>query len=184
MIFMKSLVIHFRLYLFNAIFTKIPINFIRLYFASFYMEIGKNTFVAMNVKILKLELNRSKIKIGDNCMINPGVLLDGRVGKIVIGNNVDIARDVYIFNAQHDPHCDYHSIKSGDVIINDHVWIASRAIVLPNVILGKGCVIACGSVVTKNVEELTIVGGIPAKKIGIRKSNLKYTINYQPPFYC
>lgn len=154
-----------------------------MFFARFYMNIGKNSFVAMNVKILKLELDKSKIQIGNNCMINPGVLLDGRLGSILIGNNVDIARDVYIYTAQHDPHCDYHSIKSGDVTIKDHVWIASRVTILPNVVLGTGCVIACGAVVTKNVPENTIAGGIPAKEIGRRKSNLKYTINYQPPFY-
>lgn len=180
---MKLLILHFRIYLFNAIFTKIPFNFIRMFFARFYMKIGKNSFVSMNVKILKLEIDRKKIQIGNNCMINPGVLLDGRIGKIVIGDNVDIARDVYIYTAQHDPHCDYHSIKSGDVIINDYVWIASRVTILPNVVLGKGCVIACGAVVTKDVPENKIAGGIPAKEIGNRKSNLSYTINYQPPFY-
>jgi acetyltransferase-like isoleucine patch superfamily enzyme len=180
---MKSFLIHFRLYLFNAVITKIPFNGLRMFFASFYMKIGKNSFVAMNVKILKLELNRENIQIGNNCMINPGVLLDGRIGKIVIGDNVDIARDVYIFTAQHDPNCDYHSIKSGDVIIEDYVWIASRVTILPNVILKRGCVVACGSVVTKNVDTKNIVGGVPAKEIGVRKSNLKYIINYQPPFY-
>ncbi|GAA6764491.1 acyltransferase [Flavobacterium johnsoniae] len=180
---MKLFILHFRLYLFNAIFTKIPFNFIRMFFARFYMKIGKNSFVAMNVRVLKLEIDKNRIQIGNNCVINPGVLLDGRVGKIVIGDNVDIARDVYIYTAQHDPHCDYHSIKSGDVIIKDYVWIASRATILPNVILEKGSVIACGSVVTKNVTENTVVGGIPAKVIGVRKSNLQYIINYQPPFY-
>lgn len=180
---MKSFLIHFRLYLFNVCFTKIPFNGLRMFFARFYMVIGNNSYVAMNVKILKLEMNRSKIKIGNNCMINPGVLLDGRVGSIIIGNNVDIARDVYIYTAQHDPHCDFHSIKSGDVIIHDYVWIASRVTILPNVVLGKGCVIACGAVVTKEVKANMIAGGIPAKEIGTRNSNLKYTINYQPLFY-
>jgi acetyltransferase-like isoleucine patch superfamily enzyme len=180
---MMTFLVHFRLYLFNAFLTKIPINFIRMFFAKFYMKIGKKSFVAMNVKILNLKINKNQIQIGSNCIINPGVLLDGRIGKIIIGDNVDVARDVYIYTAQHDPHSDDHCIKSGDVIINDYVWIASRVTILPNVILGKGCVIACGAVVTKNVNEFEISGGIPAKKIGVRKSNLSYTINYQPPFY-
>lgn len=116
-------------------------------------------------------------------MINPGVVLDGRIGKIIIGNNVDIARDVYIYTAQHDPHSDFHSIKSGDVVIEDYVWIASRVTVLPSIRLEYGCVIACGAVVTKDIEKLSIAGGIPAKKIGERRSGLKYTIDYHPPFY-
>lgn len=180
---MMTLLVHFRVFLFNVFFTRIPINFIRLFLARFYMRIGKNSFVAMNVKILNLKVSRDQIQIGDNCVINPGVLLDGRIGKIIIGNNVDIARDVYIYTAQHDPHSDDHAIKYGNVIINDHVWVASRVTILPNVVLGKGCVIACGAVVTKNISELAIAGGIPAKEIGIRRSNLSYVINYQPPFY-
>lgn len=147
------------------------------------MNVGKSSYVSMNVRILNLALSKEQITIGDNCMINPGVLLDGRVGKIVIGNNVDIARDVYIYTAQHDPHSDLHSIKSGDVIIEDYAWIASRVTILPNVRLGHGCVIACGAVVTKDVEKLSMVGGIPAKKIGERRSQLRYTIDYHPPFY-
>lgn len=180
---MKILIANFRLYLFNAFLSKIPINFIRMFFVRFYITVGKNSFVSMNVKLLNTQPSRKQIQIGDNCMINPGVLLDGRIGRILISNNVDIARDVYIYTAQHDPHSDTHAIKSGDVIINEHVWIASRAIILPNVTLGKGCVIACGAIITKDVLENAIVGGIPGKQIGIRRSKLEYTINYQPPFY-
>lgn len=180
---MVSFIVHFRVFLFNVFFTKIPINFIRIFLARFYMKIGKNSFVAMNVKILNLKISRDQIQIGNNCIINPGVLLDGRIGKIIIGDNVDIARDVYIYTAQHDPHSDEHGIKSGNVIIEDYVWVASRVTILPNVILGRGCVIACGAVVTKSITQNTIAGGIPAKEIGVRRSNLSYTINYQPPFY-
>ncbi len=162
---------------------KIPINFIRMFFIRQYISVGKNSFVAMNVKVLNLHPNKSQIQIGDNCIINPNVLLDGRKGKIIIKNNVDISRDTYIYTAQHDPHSDYHDVKFADVIINDHVWVASRVTILPGVTLGKGCVIACGALVTKDVHEMNIAGGVPAKSIGIRRSKLKYVINYQPPFY-
>jgi acetyltransferase-like isoleucine patch superfamily enzyme len=180
---MVSFLVYFRLYLYNVFLNKIPFNFIRMFFTSFYMKIGKNSFVSMNVKILNLKVSGDQIQIGNNCIINPGVLLDGRIGKIIIGNNVDIARDVYIYTAQHDPHCDNHSIKSGDVIIEDHVWIASRATILPNLKIGRGSVVACGAVVTKDVLPGKIAGGIPAKVLGDRRSNLSYTIDYQPPFY-
>ncbi|MDA9555488.1 acyltransferase [Pelobium sp.] len=137
----------------------------------------------MNIKILNYHPKKSQIQIGDNCVINPGVLLDGRKGKIIIKNNVDISRDTYIYTAQHDPHSDFHEIKFNDVIIEDYVWVASRVTILPGVKLGKGCVVACGSVVTKDIESMNIVGGIPAKTIGKRKSKLKYTLDYHPPFY-
>ena len=73
-------------------------------------------------------------------------------------------------------------MKGGDIIINDFVWIASRVTILPGVEIGKGAVIATGAVVTKNVKPMDIVGGVPAKTIGKRKSKLKYKINYKPKF--
>jgi len=174
---------HLRLYILNSFIMRIPFNFIRMFFIRRYIIVGKNSFVSMNVKILNLHLKKSQIQIGDNCIINPNVLLDGRKGKIIIKNNVDISRDTYIYTAQHDPHDDFHGIKFADVIINDYAWVASRVTILPGVVLGRGCVVACGALVTKDVGEMQMVGGVPAKVIGTRKSGLKYTINYQPPFY-
>jgi len=171
----------FFLYLYNAFFNKIPFNFLRIFIAGFFMEIGKGTFIGFNVKILN-DKGRSQIKIGDNCSVNPDVLLDGREGQIVIKDNVDIARGSWIFTLEHDPHDDFHVTRSGDVCIESHVWVASRATILPGVTIGEGCVIACGAVVTKDMPAMSMVGGVPAKVIGQRRSNLKYTIKYDPLF--
>ena len=57
-----------------------------------------------------------------------------------------------------------------ETMIEDYVWICSRSILLPGVHIGEGAVIASGAVVTKDVEPYTVVGGIPAKKIGERKN--------------
>ncbi|MFV0419855.1 MAG: acyltransferase [Dysgonomonas sp.] len=118
--------------------------------------------------------------MGNNCIINPDCLLDGRQGQIIINDNVDIARGTWIFTLEHDPHSDYHKLKRGDVIIEDHVWVASRVIILPGVTIGRGAVVACGAVVTKDVPAYSIVGGIPAKVIGTRKSKLLYDLHYFP----
>jgi len=143
-----------------------------------HVKIGANSSILRNVKFLA----PSNLKIGNSCVINSNVLLDGRGGQLIIGNNVDIAREVNIWTLEHDPHSDYHKAVGGNVIIEDYVWIASRATILPNVRIGKGAVIASGAVVTKDVPELTIVGGIPAKTIGRRNSNLKYKLDYRPLF--
>ncbi|MDN5284317.1 MAG: acetyltransferase [Mucilaginibacter sp.] len=148
-----------------------------------FMVLGKQAFISMNVRLLNYEHGRKQIVIGDNSFINPDCLLDGRFGKIIIGNNVDIARGSWIFTLEHDPHDDFHGLKQGDVIIEDHVWIASRVTILPGVTIGKGSVIASGAVVTKDIPPMSIAGGIPAKVIGVRKSALKYKITYQPYFY-
>ena len=142
------------------------------------LKLGKDTYFLRNVKIFIPQ----NITIGNNCVINSEVLLDGRGGKIIIGNNVDIAREVNIWTLEHDPNDDYHKTKGGDVIIEDYVWIASRATILPNVKIGKGAVIASGSIVTKDVPPMNIVAGIPAKIIVTRKSRLKYTLKYKPIF--
>src|SRR3990167_1266975 len=90
---------------------------------------------------------------------------------INIGSHVDIASDVMIYNSEHDINSDdFHAIL-GPVEIGDYVFIGPRAIILPGVKIGKGAVIAAGAVVTKDVGEFKIVGGVPAQVIGER--NLK-----------
>lgn len=142
------------------------------------MKIGSKSSILRNVTILK----PANIIIRNNSVINSQVILDGRGGKVIIGNNVDIARNVYIWTLEHDPNDDYHMIKGGNVIIEDYVWIATRATILPNVKIGKGAVVASGAIVTKDIPEMAIVGGIPAKIIGYRKSKLKYKLYYRPLF--
>ena len=143
-----------------------------------FKNVGRQTNFLMGVEFR----NPKNISIGSNSVINKRVLLDGRGGQLVIGNNVDIAQETNIWTLEHDVHNDYHKDKGGDVIIEDYVWIASRVSILPGVTIGRGAVIAANSVVTKDVPSMAIVGGIPAKIIGERKSKLIYTLNYQPWF--
>lgn len=150
----------------------------KFFLKKLHMVIGKNSYLLRNVYIHI----PSNIKIGDNCVINSKTLLDGRGGRLIIGNNVDIAQEVNIWTLEHDPHDDFHKAIGGDVIIEDYVWIASRVTILPNVKIGKGAVVASGAVVTKDVPPMVIVGGIPAKIIGQRNSQLKYKLNYNPLF--
>ena len=133
-------------------------------------KLGQNNFIRMYIEIRK----QKNIYIGNNNSINQRVLLDGRGGKLEIRNNVDIAQETNIWTLEHNVHCDNHSAIGGDVIIEDFAWIASRVTILPGVTIGKGAVVAANSVVTKDVESMTIVGGVPAKKIGVRKNKLKY----------
>ena len=95
---------------------------------------------------------------------------------------VDIAQETNIWTLEHDVNDNQHSEIPGDVIIEDHVWIASRVTVLPGVKIGRGAVVASGAVVTRNIPPLAIVGGIPAKIIGYRKNDLTYKLNYFPWF--
>ena len=141
-------------------------------------KVGKKTSIFRGFECIA----GSQISIGEHCVINKNVFMDGRGGNLTIGNNVDIAREVNIWTMEHDVHDDLHGLKCGNVTIEDHVWIASRVTILPGVTIGQGAVIACGSVVTKDIPPRVIAGGIPAKIIGQRNSQLKYELYYRPLF--
>lgn len=165
--------------LFTNLILKIPFHFIRLGYLKLILgKLGNNSTVCRNVEI-RVPRN---VFIGNNTVINKHVLLDGRGGKLIIGDNVDIAQDVYIWTSQHDYNDDYHKLENSGVAIKDYAWIAARANILPGVTIGKGAVVGTCSVVTKNVEEMTVVAGIPAKKISLRESGLKYTLYHRPWF--
>jgi acetyltransferase-like isoleucine patch superfamily enzyme len=103
--------------------------------------------------------------------INGNVMLDTRGGDIVIGKYVDIGYESIIWTLEHDPQSTDFITKGGKVVIEDYVWISSRVIILPNVTIGEGAVVASGSVVTRTLEPYCIYAGIPARKIGVRNIN-------------
>ena len=63
------------------------------------------------------------------------------------------------------------------IIIGDYVWVGVNATILKGVKIGDGAVVAAGAVVVEDVPPYTIVGGVPAKIIGQRPSNLSYKCN-------
>ncbi|MBI5151167.1 MAG: acyltransferase [Candidatus Pacebacteria bacterium] len=109
------------------------------------------------------------ISIGNGTIIGDQVVLDGR-SALRIGNHVDIASRVMIFNSEHDVHADDFGPIEAEVVIDDYVFIGPNAIILPGVHIGKGAVVGAGAVVTKDIAPLSIVGGVPAKEIMKRKT--------------
>jgi acetyltransferase-like isoleucine patch superfamily enzyme len=145
----------------------------------FRMKIGEGSTLQIGAFILAPH----KISIGDHANIGIGALLDGRRG-LVIGSNVDINFNVSMFTLEHDINSPDYSTKGGTVIISDYACIASGAVILPGVRIGRGAVVAAGAVVTKDVEDFSIVGGVPARPIAHRSSDLRYTLKANPfPFH-
>jgi acetyltransferase-like isoleucine patch superfamily enzyme len=165
-------------YGYNHFTTHIPIYAVRHFYLRHLLNIaiGKHSSVQMGCFI-----TGNNIKIGDHSIINRYCYLDGRVG-IEIGDNVSISPWVYIISLSHDVQSKTFATTGGKVVMKDYVWLGARALVLPNVILGKGVVVGAGSVVAKNVKDFTIVGGVPAKKIGERNKSLNYCIECSPFF--
>lgn len=145
----------------------IPVYTIRwLIYRGAGVSIGRGSHLHMGIQFFR----PMGVYIGKDSIIGQNAFLDGR-DKLVIGNHVDIASDVMIYNSEHDINSeDFHAVTA-PVEIGDYVFIGPRVIILPGVSIGKGAVVGAGAVVIKDVAEFTIVGGVPAQKIGER--NLK-----------
>jgi acetyltransferase-like isoleucine patch superfamily enzyme len=118
------------------------------------------------------EIRRIGVRIGRNSRIGRNCTLDAR-SPLTIGDNVSVSPEVIILAGTHDvndPRFRPSPVGPWAVAIEDYVWIGTRAMILPGVTVGRGAVIAAGSVVTKDVPPLTIVAGVPAKPIGNRDS--------------
>lgn len=129
------------------------------------MQIGKGSRIHTGAKFF----NPENIKIGEDSILGNNIFLDGR-DKLIIGSHTDIASEVMIYNSEHDISSEDFRAKNGPVEIGDYVFIGPRAIILPGIKIGKGAVAGAGAVVTKDVEDFKIVGGVPAEVIGERKN--------------
>ncbi|RYE56099.1 MAG: sugar O-acetyltransferase [Sphingobacteriales bacterium] len=113
-----------------------------------------------------LHINYGKnTKIGKNVFINfDCVFLD--LGGITIEDNVFIAPKVSLLSEGHPTSIeDRHSLIPQAIHIKKNAWIGAGATILPGVTIGENAVVAAGAVVSKDVADNTIVGGIPAKLI-------------------
>lgn len=142
----------------------VPSHHIRRFFYRLSgIKIGKGSTIHMGAWFY----DPRNIEIGQDTIVGEGAVLDGR-DKLLIGNHVDIASEVIIYNAEHDVQSEDFNIKKEAVVVEDYVFIGPRTIILPGVRIGRGAVVAAGAVVTKNVGEFSIVGGVPAQAIGQR----------------
>lgn len=151
----------------------VPCHYFRRFFYRLAgVKIGKGSALHIGTRFY----NPANITIGEDSIIGEGAVLDGR-DKVMIGNHVDLATEVMIYNAQHDVSDPSFKAIHAPVIIQDYVFIGPRAIILPGVTIKKGAIVGAGAVVTKDVEEGAIVGGVPAKQIGQRDvKNLNYRL--------
>ena len=110
------------------------------------------------------------LKVGENTGIGHEVFLDCVKG-ITFGKGCNAGFRACLITGTHELVTNLRTSRSFDetnskpITVCDFAWIGARATILPGVTIGKGAVVAAGAVVVEDVEEFTLVGGVPAKKI-------------------
>lgn len=107
------------------------------------------------------------VTIGDHTRIGIHCTV---IGPVCIGSNVNLAQGITVTALNHNfedttKRIDEQGISTKPVVIGDDVWIGANAIILPGVTIGQHVVVAAGAVVTKDVPDNCVVGGVPAKEI-------------------
>ncbi len=114
------------------------------------ISIGSNSGLGIRCRV------RGPLEIGDYVMMGPEV--------VILGRSHEIGRtDIPMGLQGAAPH-------PGKTVIEDDVWIGTRAIIMPGVRIGHGAVIGAAAVVTKDVPPFAIVAGVPAKVVRYRKT--------------
>jgi len=155
-----------------------------------YIIVGNRFRVFKNARIecinsYGIQKFTPQLLIGNNVTINNNVHI-GVINKVVIEDNVLLASYVYISDHSHG---DYGTllntnpkvapskreiISTGPVVIGENSWIGEGVKILPNVTIGKGCIVGANAVVSRNIPNYSIAAGVPAKVI--KKFNFKKAI--------
>jgi len=152
-----------------------------------FFKYGKNLKIGESSRLHILHdcnlIIGDNVSISRNCYIYPESIFIGNkvsvqdnvriYGNVTIGNYVIIAPNVFISSGTHVFDKEHITILEQDnkykidfpVIIEDDVWIGINSVILPGVIVAKGCIIGAGSILTKSTKPYEIWGGVPAKKI-------------------
>ncbi len=92
------------------------------------------------------------------------------IGPVTIGNHVNLAQGITVSALNHNfedtrLRIDEQGVNTSEIVIDDDVWIGANAVITAGVHIGRHSVVAAGAVVTKDVPEYSVVGGVPAKVI-------------------
>lgn len=125
------------------------------------------------VNIEKGALFSARTSLGDYSGIGMNARINGTctIGKyVMMGADVVVITHNHAFDRTDIPMMHQGFEQERPVVIGDDVWIGDRVIILPGVHIGNGSIVAAGAVVTQDVPEYAVVGGVPAKVIKMRKA--------------
>ena len=93
------------------------------------------------------------------------------LGPVILGERVTVSQYSYLCNGTHDFSLDNMPLMIGEMVIGNNVFIGAKSLLLPGINIGDYAIVGAGSVVVKDVDPWTVVGGNPAKFI--KKRELK-----------
>jgi maltose O-acetyltransferase len=129
------------------------------------------------------QVRRDGSTIGARSRINRDCCLDMR-GPLLIGHDVSVSPEVMILTGEHGHDRPDFAFETRPVVIEDHVWIGSRAVILPGASIGRGAVVAAGAVVSGRVAPKAVVGGVPARPLRMRSEQaLDYSLDEPLPLF-
>lgn len=125
----------------------------------FMDNIGENSRMMPPMTVVR----GNKVKIGKNVVVMNNALFMA-AGGITIEDDVMIAANAQLISNNHDLY-DHQILICKPILLKRNSWIGAGATILPGVTIGENSVVAAGAIVTKDVEDNTVVGGCPAKVI-------------------
>ena len=131
------------------------------------VPIGRSTYIYGKLELEGAGDPARSVRIGESCLFTTPLYLNTS-GGIVIGDRVTIGHHVVVVTDNHrmdDPEHRAGERIAAPVTIEDGAWIGACVTILPGVTLGRGCVVAAGSLVARDVPAHTLVGGVPAHPI-------------------
>jgi putative colanic acid biosynthesis acetyltransferase WcaF len=166
--------------LFNLLITNLPGHWLRLaWLRGLGARLGRGTMVFRGTTVIGAE----HLELGERVQVGFRVVLDAR-GGLTVGNDVLLSSDCQLLTANHNHASPEFERQVAPIAIADHAWVATRAMVLAGVTVGRGAIVAAGAVAARDVASRTIAGGVPARKIGDRTGGLEYRLEARrPPLY-
>ena len=139
------------------------------------VNIGPGSLIIVSDERSSGALSKSKLTIGKNTTLNEYCNVRAAGGSISIGKDCLLAQMITLVGSNHSTDLgapiwtQVWSMRNNSVVVGDDVWIGAHAVILPGSKIGNGAIIAAGAVVRGIVPDGEIWGGVPARKISVRK---------------